>query len=244
MHLLGEDQQKKSSLSLHLMCFDSKPDSLGKQTNIQEYIICLTHLAELLPTSSRFKWVMHCSIHKRFPWVGWNMPRSFCCSSVFCPEWCQVFSLLPPDPVSKADPCASPCGHYSQTWTAAHLGNTRAHVQTRTSMHTHSRTRAVWAALCRMQPDRKGSGFSGHIEERKHQLMCTVEEDITSNLKLLECWYSPFNSLKKQLSLPTGFGFPGDLVVDKSTAAECEKAKVVPCSHTYLSCPPLKLKPD
>lgn len=226
------------------MCFDSKPDSLGKYTNIQEYIICMTHLAELLPTSSRFKWVMRCSIHKRFPWVGWNLPRSFCCSSVFCPEWCQVFPSLPPDSVSKADPCASPCGHYSQTWTAAHLGNTRAHVRARTSTHTQSRTHAVWAAFFRMKPDRKGSVFSGRAEERKHQLGCTDKEDITSNLKLLECWCSPFNSLKKQPPLPTGFGFPGDSDVDKSTAAQCEKAKVVPCSHTYLSRPPLKLKPD
>lgn len=131
------------------MCFDSKPDSSGKQTNIQEYIICVTHLAESLPTSPRFKWVMRCSIHKRFPRVGWNLPRSFCCSSLFCPEWCQVFPSLPPDSVSKADPCASPRGHYSQTWTAAHLGNTRAHVQARTNTHTHTQqnTRCLGCSL-------------------------------------------------------------------------------------------------
>lgn len=80
-----------------------------------------------------FKWVINGSIHKKpiqdIPTeLVQNFPRCFCCSSVFCLEWCQALPSLSQDSLSKAAPYAVPCSHYSQTRTAAHLGDTNTHL--------------------------------------------------------------------------------------------------------------------
>lgn len=80
-----------------------------------------------------FKWVINGSIHKKLIqdvplWVGSNFPRCFCCSSVFCLEGCQVSPLRYPRILwAKLIRMRSPCSHYSQTWTAAHLGDAHSH---------------------------------------------------------------------------------------------------------------------
>lgn len=80
-----------------------------------------------------FKWVINGSIHKKpiqdIPTeLVQNFPRCFCCSSVFCLEWCQALPSLSQDSLSKAAAYAVPCSHYSQTRTAAHLGDTNTHL--------------------------------------------------------------------------------------------------------------------
>lgn len=79
------------------------------------------------------EWVINGSIHKiliQDIQLLQNFPRCFCCSSVFCLKRCQAFPLLSQDTLSKAAPYAFPCSYYSQTWTAAHPGDTNTHLHT------------------------------------------------------------------------------------------------------------------
>lgn len=102
------------------------------------------------------KWVINGSIHKKLIqdiplWAGSNFPRCFCCSSVFCLEWCQAFPLAIPWFSEQSCSVCAPLQPLQPSLDSCSPGR-----HTHTPTHTQSR-------LCSLI----GSAVASHVTLRK-----------------------------------------------------------------------------